>query len=74
LNNQTHFGGLAFVEVETPEPNLADVTALVGCLAGPSTLFPPTGCSVFAFQRADLTCDADVDLQDFAALSNLVRH
>jgi hypothetical protein len=32
----------------------------------------PAGCTALAFHTADLTCDADVDLKDFAVLSNFV--
>jgi hypothetical protein len=55
-----------------PAPDLADVTALIRCLAGPGVSLPPTGCSALAFHTADLTCGGDVDLKDFAVLSNLV--
>jgi hypothetical protein len=57
-----------------PAPDLADVTALIRCLAGPGEPLPPAGCTAVAFHRADLTCDADVDLADFALLSTLVEH
>ena len=32
----------------------------------------PEGCAPAAFSDADLTCDGDVDLKDFAVLSNFV--
>lgn len=57
-----------------PTPDLAEVTALIRCLAGPGVTSPPTGCTALAFHSADLTCDADVDLEDFAHFLTLVEH
>jgi len=46
----------------------ADGAILSRCVNGPNLPTPPLGCSAAQFDFADLTCDNDVDLQDFALL------
>ncbi len=48
---------------------LADVALLSECLVGPGDSQPPPGCNPATFAAADSDGDADVDLQDAAALA-----
>jgi len=70
-------GGLSVEATATPNtgsaPTLGDAAALLDCLSGPGVSAPPAGCRPVAASRADLTCDRDVDLADFAAFSNLLE-
>jgi hypothetical protein len=50
--------------------DLTDAALLVGCMAGPGVMTPPSGCSISMFQTADLGGDVDVDVRDFAVLAD----
>lgn len=69
-------GGESAEVSATPNPEgitgLAEITVLLDCLSGPGATEAPEGCAPAAFYDADLTCDGDVDLKDFAVLSNFV--
>lgn len=77
-NNDGNEGGNSVEVPATPAPEaipvVADVIALIGCLTGPGVTIPPARCSALAFHRADITCDGDMDLADFALLLNLLVH
>ena len=49
-----------------------DLDVFAECMAGPDVTTPPPGCDPEAFARADLHADGDVDLHDFAVLTQLV--
>ena len=49
-----------------------DLDVFAECMAGPDVTKPPSGCDPEAFAHADLHADGDVDLHDFAVLTQLV--
>lgn len=50
----------------------SDLDPFAECMAGPEITEPPAGCDPEVFARADLHADGDVDLEDYAVLTQLV--
>lgn len=55
-------------------PQIDQFLDLMSCMAGPLGSQDEMVCDGRMFDQADFTCDADVDLADFAKLSNLLQH
>lgn len=55
-------------------PQIHQFLDFLSCLAGPHGNRDENVCDGRMFDQADLTCDVDVDLADFAKLSNLLQH
>jgi hypothetical protein len=54
--------------------DLADAESLAECLGGPDVYTLPPGCPAAHFDLADVTCDNDVDLYDFAVLQQILTN
>lgn len=52
--------------------SLGDASQALDCLAGPGREVESTGCRAFDFAASDFDCDRDVDLADYAILTNLL--
>ena len=69
LQNGDHrYSDLAF----DSQTDFAEISTLIRCLAGPDVNSAPKSCAAWDFANADLSCDADVDLKDFAVLSRFL--
>lgn len=55
-------------------PQIDQFLDFISCMAGPQGTRDENVCDGRMFDQADFTCDVDVDLADFAKLSNLLQH